>query len=45
MVRHGMMAYLHTFGHDEAETLAMIKAVLAKLAIAEQEPDAPTVGR
>ena len=41
MVRHGMTAYLRSFGHDEADTLALIKAVLARLAVAVQEPDTP----
>ena len=39
MARHGMTAYLLTFGHDEAETVIAIKAVLAKLAAAQSEPD------
>ena len=43
MVRHGMTAYLRSFGHDEADTVAAIKAVIAKLALAEEEPEAPTV--
>ena len=43
MVRHGMTAYLRSFGHDEADTVASIKAVIAKLALAEEEPEAPTV--
>jgi hypothetical protein len=38
MARHGMTAYLRSFGHDEADTLELIKAVLAKLAAAQ--PDA-----
>jgi hypothetical protein len=41
MARHGMTAYLRCFGHDEADTLAVIKAVIARLAVASREPDAP----
>jgi hypothetical protein len=40
MARHGMTAYLHAFGHDEADTLVQIKAVIAKLAAAQPEPEA-----
>ena len=39
MARHGMTAYLRSFGHDEADTIVVIKAVLAKLAAAEAEPE------
>jgi hypothetical protein len=39
MARHGMTAYLRSFGHDEADTLVIIRAVLARLAAAQQEPD------
>ncbi len=39
MARHGMTAYLYTFGHDEADTVVTIKAVLARLAAAQPEPD------
>jgi hypothetical protein len=38
MARHGMTAYLRSFGHDEADTIVLIRAVLAKLAAAQ--PDA-----
>ncbi len=41
MTRHGMTAYLRSFGHDEADTLVLIKAVLARLALATKEPDTP----
>jgi hypothetical protein len=41
MARHAMTAYLRSFGHDEADTLALIKAVIARLAAASSEPDAP----
>jgi hypothetical protein len=37
MARHGMAAYLQAFGHDEADTLVLIKAVIAKLAAAQPE--------
>jgi len=42
MARHGMTAYLRSFGHDEADTAVVIKAVLARLneAEADQEPPA-----
>jgi hypothetical protein len=39
MARHGMTAYLRSFGHDEADTLVIIRAVLARLAAAQPEPD------
>ena len=42
MARHGMKAYLLTFGHDEADTVAVIRAVLARLAAAQSEPDPST---
>ena len=42
MARHGMTAYLSSFGHDEADTVLVIKDVIAKLAAAEadEEPQA-----
>jgi hypothetical protein len=43
MARHGMTAYLSTFGHDEADTLIAIRAVLAKLAQAEAEQEPPAL--
>ena len=39
IARHGMTAYLRAFGHDEADTVVLIKAVLARLAAAQTEPD------
>jgi hypothetical protein len=39
MARHGMTAYLSAFGHDEAETVIVIKSVIAKLAAAQPEPE------
>jgi hypothetical protein len=41
MARHGMTAYLRSFGHDEADTVVAIKAVLAKLAAAETDQEPP----
>ena len=41
MARHGMTAYLSSFGHDEADTVAAIRAVLAKLEAAETEHEPP----
>jgi hypothetical protein len=42
MARHGMTAYLRSFGHDEADTVERIKSVLAALAAAQPEPDPDT---
>ena len=39
MARHGMTAYLRSFGHDEADTVRLIKAVLARLAAAQADPE------
>ena len=41
LARHGMRAYLRTFGHDEADTVELIKAVLDKLGHAERGSDDP----
>jgi hypothetical protein len=41
IARHGMTAFLHSFGHDEADTLVLIRAVLARLAAARPEPGSP----
>jgi hypothetical protein len=41
IARHGMTAHLHSFGHDEADTVVLIRAVLARLAAARPEPDSP----
>ena len=41
IARHGMTAYLHSFGHDEADTVLLIRAVLARLAAAQPEPGSP----
>jgi hypothetical protein len=37
MARHAMTSYLRNFGHDEADTIVVIRAVLARLAAAESE--------
>ena len=42
MARYAVTAYLHNFGHDEADTLVLIRAVLARLEAAEAEPDQRT---
>jgi hypothetical protein len=39
MARHGMRAFLLNFGHDEADTVVVIRAVLARLAAAQPEQD------
>jgi hypothetical protein len=39
--RHGMTAYLRSFGHDEADTVVLIKAVLRRLGEAQAEPEPP----
>jgi len=44
IARHGMTAYLRSFGHDEADTGILIRAVLARLAAAQPEPDPSTAG-
>ncbi|QZY28967.1 hypothetical protein [Nocardioides coralli] len=45
IARHGMTAYLRSFGHDEADTGALIRAVLARLAAAQPEADSePAAG-
>ncbi len=41
IARHGMTAYLHSFGHDEADTVILIRAVLARLAAAQPDLLAP----
>ncbi len=41
-VRQGMTAFLHDFSHDQADTIAIIREVLARLAAAEHvEGSAP----
>jgi hypothetical protein len=39
MARHGMTAYLRSFGHDEADTVDLIRAVIARLETAQSTPD------
>ena len=39
--RHALQAYLHVFGHDEAETVGQIRSVIAKLRAAQVEADDP----
>ena len=39
IARHGMTAYLHSFGHDEDDTVVLIRAVLARLAAAQSDLD------
>lgn len=41
MARNGMRAYLRSFGHDEADTVELIKAVLNKLAHADHGQEEP----
>jgi hypothetical protein len=41
MARHGMTAYLRSFGHDEHDTVTLIKQVIAKLRHSETEQDDP----
>jgi len=36
--RQGMTAFLLGFSHDEADTVAVIRSVLARLDAAEKEP-------
>lgn len=37
IARHAMTAYLRSFGHDEADTVVLIRAVLARLAAAQPD--------
>lgn len=41
MTRHGMNAYLRSFGHDEADTVELIKRVLDKIGHAEHDNEDP----
>ncbi len=41
MARHALQAYFQAFGHDEADTLAEIRRVLAKFRAAEPEGEEP----
>ena len=42
MARHALRAYSLAFGHDEADTLAEINRVIAKLRAAEPEVEETT---
>jgi hypothetical protein len=42
MARHALQAYLRAFGHGEADTVAEIKRVIAKLQAAQPEGEEPT---
>jgi cytoplasmic iron level regulating protein YaaA (DUF328/UPF0246 family) len=37
MARHALLAHLQVFGHNEADTIAQIRRVLAKLRAAQRE--------
>ena len=41
--RHALRAYLSAFGHDEAETVAEIRRVIAKLNAAQEEGREPRI--
>lgn len=41
MARHALQAYLQAFGHNEHETIAQIKGVIAKLNAAQAEGEDP----
>ena len=41
MARHALQAYLHAFGHGEADTLEQIKSVIAKLRAAQPDGEEP----
>ncbi|HEU4512912.1 MAG TPA: hypothetical protein VFR87_07385 [Nocardioidaceae bacterium] len=41
MARHALQAYLQAFGHNEHETIAQIKGVIAKLNTAQGEARTP----
>jgi hypothetical protein len=42
MARHALQSYLQDFGHDEADTVAAIKSVIAKLQDAHPDAEEPT---
>lgn len=46
LVRHAMHAYLNSFGHNEADVVADIKQVIARLSTAtdDQQESAELVG-
>lgn len=41
MARHALRAYLGAFGHEEADTVAQIRRVIAKLDAAQPEGEDP----
>lgn len=41
--RHALRAYLSDFGHDEADTIAQIRRVIAKLDSAQSEGEEPRI--
>jgi hypothetical protein len=41
MARHAMQAFLQAFGHNEHETIAQIRGVIAKLDAAQAEGEEP----
>jgi hypothetical protein len=41
--RHALRAYLSDFGHDEADTIAEIRRVIAKLDAAQAEGQDPRI--
>ena len=41
LARHALQSFLQDFGHDEAETVASIKQVIAKLNAARPEGEEP----
>jgi hypothetical protein len=43
MARHALQAYLHAFGHGEADTVARIRRVIAKLDAAQPDGEEPRV--
>lgn len=43
LTRNAMHSYLRTFGHDEADILARIRSVLAKLDAAEHDDEQQAV--
>lgn len=44
MVRNGMLTYLRSFGHDEADVVAQVKDVLAKLDQATKDEPTKVTG-
>lgn len=42
LVRNAMRAYLNSFGHNEADVVASIKQVIARLSAATDDEQEPT---